>query len=72
MNNRLTYEQATSIDWVVYNTSINHIHNGWTRRGESTDGKFYYEEDYSTGDKRVIESKTGKEVWSYYADFYTG
>ena len=72
MNRRLTYNELDSIEWIVYTTSINHIHNGWTRRGESADGKFYYEENYSTGDKRVIESKTGKEVWSYYTDFYTG
>lgn len=72
MNKRLTYEQATSIDWIIYKTSITHIHNDYVRRGESSDGKYYYEDNYYTGDHRIVDAKTGEEVWSYYGDFYTG
>lgn len=70
MDKRLTYQEVHSIEWDRYPDGENH--NGWNRRGESKDGKYFYEELLGTGEWHIVESATGKEVYSYYTDFYTG
>ena len=45
---KLTQKDINNIDWIVYRTSISNIYNDWIRRGESPDGKYFYEENYLT------------------------
>ena len=44
--------------------------DGWDRCGESS--KYWLDYDQSTADSRLVNKKTGKTEWSYYADFYNG
>jgi hypothetical protein len=42
----------------------------WWRTGENDE--YAYESNDYTLDYRIIDKSTGKVVWSYYTDFYTG
>lgn len=70
---RLTYEEMIKICDSIepiepYYPYPNNSH--WQRRGESDE--YAYESNRWSLDHRIIDKKTGKEVWSYYTDYYTG
>ena len=69
---KIKYEDLSRVEWIVYKTSVANIRGEWTRRGESVDGKYFYEDDYNTGDHRIVDAETGEQLWGYYSDFYTG
>lgn len=74
MSKRLSYEQMKKVcDSLTvlekpYQPYKNDSH--WWRTGENE--KYAYESNDYTADHRIINKKTGQEVWSYYTDFYTG